>query len=339
MTDEGESAYTSSAPAVPGHLPLKGKALATANSQFKLLIFQASDTRKLQTLEELERCAAAGGDVSHLVCVAELLNSCCGVAAADDGDSAGLCYCLCNGACTGSEVFPLGNAHRTVPDNGACAADSLSDSISTAAVLAATLIAHFCHVNLDGVIGLLVALFILYSGWNLAKETISPLLGEGASQELLAYGYTDKDISSNVKAKIGDWYISGEMSKSEAEKALVKYTDEKAKDINSQMLRWTYVKQKGFKKDADVYKPFFQAVETGDNLRTIIREMTSYGYEKSDLAGRITSQYKDKYITLYRTNRVAATNLKARLLTAYAALGYSRSDKNKDIDAWLKKKN
>jgi len=178
-----------------------------------------------------------------------------------------------------------------------------------------------------------------YSRYNGVYEAVKAGKSiEGASQELLAYGYTDKDISSNVKAKIGDWYISGEMSKSEAEKALAKYTGEKTKDINSQMLRWTYVKQKGFKEATDVYKSFFQAVETGDNLRTIIREMASYGYEKSDLASRITSQYKDKYITLYRTNRVAATNLKARLLTAYAALGYSRSDKSKDIDAWLKQK-
>lgn len=176
-----------------------------------------------------------------------------------------------------------------------------------------------------------------YSRYNGVYEAVKAGKSiEGASRELLAYGYTDKDISNNVKAKIGDWYISGEMSKSEAERALAKYTGEKTKDINSQMLRWTYVKQKGFKESADVYKSFFQAVETGDNLRTIIREMTRYGYEKSDLASRITSQYKDKYITLYRTNRVAATNLKARLLTAYAALGYDRTKKSKDIDAWLK---
>ena len=35
---------------------------------------QAGDARQLQTLEELERSAAAGGDVGHLVCKAQLLN-------------------------------------------------------------------------------------------------------------------------------------------------------------------------------------------------------------------------------------------------------------------------
>jgi divalent metal cation (Fe/Co/Zn/Cd) transporter len=42
--------------------------------------------------------------------------------------------------------------------------------------------------------GLLVALFILYSGVNLARETISPLLGEAASPELQAL------IVSHVRA-------------------------------------------------------------------------------------------------------------------------------------------
>ena len=59
----------------------------------KLLVLEASDAGKLQSLEEFERSAAAGGDVSHLIGIAESLNCCCGVAAADDGDRAGLCSC------------------------------------------------------------------------------------------------------------------------------------------------------------------------------------------------------------------------------------------------------
>lgn len=66
----------------------------------------------------------------------------------------------------------------------ATAADSRNDCISTAAVLAAALVEHFTHWTIDGYAGLAVALFILYSGANLAKETISPLLGEAASPEL-----------------------------------------------------------------------------------------------------------------------------------------------------------
>ena len=67
----------------------------------------------------------------------------------------------------------------------ATAADSLSDSISTAAVLIATLIAHFFSVNIDGWVGVAVACFILYAGYNAARDTIDPLLGQAPDPELV----------------------------------------------------------------------------------------------------------------------------------------------------------
>jgi cation diffusion facilitator family transporter len=66
----------------------------------------------------------------------------------------------------------------------ATAADSRNDCVSTAAVLAAGIVEHFFHIPVDGFVGLGVAAFILLSGWGLAKQTISPLLGEAASPEL-----------------------------------------------------------------------------------------------------------------------------------------------------------
>ena len=66
----------------------------------------------------------------------------------------------------------------------AAAADSRNDVLATAAVLAAGLVEHFTSWQVDGYMGLAVALFILYSGATMAKETISPLLGENASPQL-----------------------------------------------------------------------------------------------------------------------------------------------------------
>ena len=66
------------------------------------------------------------------------------------------------------------------------AADSRNDVIATAAVLLAMVAEHFFHLRIDGFAGLAVAIFILVSGWNLARETISPLLGEAADPELRA---------------------------------------------------------------------------------------------------------------------------------------------------------
>ena len=62
--------------------------------------------------------------------------------------------------------------------------DSRNDVISTFAVLLAAVLERVFGWKIDGYMGLGVAIFILYSGAMLAKETISPLLGESASPEL-----------------------------------------------------------------------------------------------------------------------------------------------------------
>ena len=66
----------------------------------------------------------------------------------------------------------------------AAAADSRNDVIATGAVLLAAVIEAVTDWRVDGIMGLMVAVFILYSGVQLAKETVSPLLGESASPEL-----------------------------------------------------------------------------------------------------------------------------------------------------------
>lgn len=68
----------------------------------------------------------------------------------------------------------------------AAAVDSRNDCIATFAVLLCALIEKFTGLTLDGYIGLAVSAFILYSGIKMAKETMSPLLGESASPELQA---------------------------------------------------------------------------------------------------------------------------------------------------------
>ena len=67
----------------------------------------------------------------------------------------------------------------------ATATDSLSDAVSTTAVLLATLVAQFTGANIDGWVGMLVALFILFSAYKAAKETLSPLLGQTPEPEFV----------------------------------------------------------------------------------------------------------------------------------------------------------
>lgn len=67
----------------------------------------------------------------------------------------------------------------------ATAKDSLSDMISTAVVIVSTLVAPFTSLPVDGIAGVVVALFIFLAGWESAKETVSPLLGQPPEKELV----------------------------------------------------------------------------------------------------------------------------------------------------------
>lgn len=67
----------------------------------------------------------------------------------------------------------------------ATAQDSLNDCISTFAVLISVVVCKFTSMNLDPYVGIAVALFILWSGFNTARETFGPLLGEPPSAELI----------------------------------------------------------------------------------------------------------------------------------------------------------
>ena len=64
----------------------------------------------------------------------------------------------------------------------ATSVDSLSDTVATTLVLIATLISKYTGLLLDGWFGILVGLFILYTGGSTLKETIDLLLGQPPKQ-------------------------------------------------------------------------------------------------------------------------------------------------------------
>lgn len=67
----------------------------------------------------------------------------------------------------------------------ATAKDSLSDSIATLVVLGTTLLTQITDLMIDGYCGVLVAMFVFAAGFQAAKETISPLLGQPPEPEFV----------------------------------------------------------------------------------------------------------------------------------------------------------
>ncbi len=67
----------------------------------------------------------------------------------------------------------------------AASVDALGDVFTSTCVVISFLAANFTTFPIDGYIGMIVALFIVYSGFNLVKDTISPLLGEAPDPKLV----------------------------------------------------------------------------------------------------------------------------------------------------------
>lgn len=68
----------------------------------------------------------------------------------------------------------------------AASVDSLNDVYTTGSVLISVLFAQFTGVQIDGFMGVGIALFIIFSGIKLVKVTLNPLLGEAPDQALVS---------------------------------------------------------------------------------------------------------------------------------------------------------
>lgn len=67
----------------------------------------------------------------------------------------------------------------------AASVDALGDVFTSSCVIISFLASKFTTLPIDGYVGLLVSAAILYAGYSLVKDTISPLLGEAPDDELV----------------------------------------------------------------------------------------------------------------------------------------------------------
>lgn len=67
----------------------------------------------------------------------------------------------------------------------AVATDSLSDTVATTVVLLASIFTHFTGIKIDGYCGLVVGFLVGYAGFDAARETLNPLLGQPPAREFV----------------------------------------------------------------------------------------------------------------------------------------------------------
>lgn len=66
------------------------------------------------------------------------------------------------------------------------ASDSMGDAAATSAVLIGSLAGHYLDISIDGWLGVIVSLIILYAGWEAAKDTVTPLLGAAPDPDFVS---------------------------------------------------------------------------------------------------------------------------------------------------------
>lgn len=69
--------------------------------------------------------------------------------------------------------------------NKANAQDSLNDVMATTAVVIGTVLGQYTSLPIDGILGFIISFIIIYSGFGIAKDSVSLLLGESADPELI----------------------------------------------------------------------------------------------------------------------------------------------------------
>lgn len=156
---------------------------------------------------------------------------------------------------------------------------------------------------------------------------------------LLSKMVSEDAMQTGLKKAMQERFISGNADEDTAKQYLLKigaYDEED--DAYWEVDKWKDMRDEGIAAgDYRKYADFFQAVETGENLRATIKEYIDNGVSKTTLATQITTQYKQQLIDLKASGKGYA-DLQARLLTAYEALGYDRAQKQKDIQRWFEKK-
>ena len=130
-----------------------------------------------------------------------------------------------------------------------------------------------------------------------------------------------------IRTNIRDGVQAGTVSEADAVRRMV--AGGFAEDENDAY--WKICEWKGGD-DYAKYNEFLSAVDKSGDVAKAAKTYLDHGVKADALASTITKAYKQQYIAASSAER---KRLKKLLLDAYAAIGYDRKEKEKDIDKWL----
>ena len=157
-------------------------------------------------------------------------------------------------------------------------------------------------------------------------------IGDEAHAARVEARYDDEDsANAAVRQAIKDRYMDDELTLAQATMQLTQYAGMKADEAYWLMDGWKHRKETGSDDGYSKYNDFYEAVQTGKNLKAVIKEYTDNGVKKSTLSGQITSHFKDEYVAMSAGERA---NIKGYLLNAYEQCGVSRESAEEKLRGW-----
>ncbi len=156
------------------------------------------------------------------------------------------------------------------------------------------------------------------------------LSGDEAQIARVVGRYKDQAAANNaMRTAIKERYTAGDISAETAIDYLVEYTGLEEADAYWKLQEWEY---EGKSEDEfGKYNKFYEAVQTGANIKAVIKEYTDNGVEMKTLKSQISSHFRPLYIEM--TNAEKA-KIKGYLLNAFELCGYDRTDAADLIAEW-----
>lgn len=152
----------------------------------------------------------------------------------------------------------------------------------------------------------------------------SRLAGDAEHAARVEARYDDEDsANAAVRQAIKERFMAGEIDTMTALRQMVLYAGMDASEAHWLMDAWEYRKAMGTDEGYSKYNDFFEAVQTGKNLKLVIKEYIDNGVKKDTLASMITNHFKPEYIKMSASERA---NIKGYLINALEQCGVDRED-------------
>ena len=143
--------------------------------------------------------------------------------------------------------------------------------------------------------------------------------------------YLAEAEDNHNRDELRDAAVAGTVTQEKAIQRMV--ANDWAKDEDDAYWKYREWIRKADDKDYKMYDDFLNAIEAGGDVKEAAREYLEHGKEAKDLSRQITTAYKEQYLAATPEER---RKLKQKLLEIYAALGFNRKEKSKEIDKWVK---